>query len=95
MTKQMQLLAPDPEALSPARRGTLSGQAYDAISTMIEQRRLAAGTVIVEQQIADLLGISRTPLREALQRLDFDDARTLLSQSGDRIGPSRGRSSVC
>ncbi len=54
----------------PRRRGTLAGQAYDAISTMIEQRELAAGSVIVEQQIADLLGISRTPLRHALQKLE-------------------------
>lgn len=81
MTKPMQLLAPDPESLSSARRGTLSGQAYEAISTMIEQRRLAAGTVIVEQQIADLLGISRTPLREALQRLE---AEGVLVKSANR-----------
>lgn len=66
MTKQSS--SSDP--VLPQRRGTLAGQAYGAISTMIEQRELAAGSVIVEQQIADVLGISRTPLRHALQKLE-------------------------
>jgi DNA-binding GntR family transcriptional regulator len=37
---------------------------------MIKDRRLKGGEVIVEQRLADELGISRTPLREALQRLE-------------------------
>ncbi len=48
---------------------------------MIEQRELTAGSVIVEQQIADLLGISRTPLRHALQRLE---AQGVLVKSANR-----------
>lgn len=37
---------------------------------MIYQHRLKGGEIIVEARIADMLGISRTPLREALQRLE-------------------------
>jgi DNA-binding GntR family transcriptional regulator len=37
---------------------------------MIRHRRLKGGHVIVEAKLADTLGISRTPLREALQRLE-------------------------
>lgn len=81
MTKQTPPPAIDAESITPARRGTLSGQAYEAISTMIEQRKLASGSVIVEQQIADLLGISRTPLRQALQRLE---AEGVLVKSANR-----------
>ncbi|WP_417522787.1 GntR family transcriptional regulator [Marinovum sp.] len=77
MTKQ----PPSADLALPQRRGTLAGQAYDAISTMIEQRELTAGSVIVEQQIADLLGISRTPLRHALQRLE---AQGVLVKSANR-----------
>ncbi|WP_323766296.1 GntR family transcriptional regulator [Marinovum sp.] len=77
MTKQPS----SPDLSAPQRRGTLAGRAYDAISTMIEQRELAAGSVIVEQQIADLLGISRTPLRHALQRLE---AQGVLVKSANR-----------
>jgi DNA-binding GntR family transcriptional regulator len=48
----------------------LSSLAYRAISEMIRRRRLKGGEVIIEQRLAETLGISRTPLREALQRLE-------------------------
>jgi len=48
----------------------LSNLAYKAVSEMIRSRRLKGGEVIVEAKLADVLGISRTPLREALQRLE-------------------------
>ncbi len=48
----------------------LSNLAYRSISEMIRDRRLRGGDVIVEQRLAEALGISRTPLREALQRLE-------------------------
>jgi DNA-binding GntR family transcriptional regulator len=48
----------------------LSNLAYRAISEMIRDRRLKGGEQIVEARLADVLGISRTPLREALQRLE-------------------------
>jgi len=55
----------------PLRHGDkLAAQAYRAVSDMIRRRRLAAGHVIVEARLAELLGVSRTPLREALQRLE-------------------------
>lgn len=48
----------------------LSNLAYNAVSEMIRARRLRGGEVVVEARLADILGISRTPLREALQRLE-------------------------
>ena len=48
----------------------LSNQAHQAISEMIQRRRLRGGEVIVEARLAEVLNISRTPLREALQRLE-------------------------
>ncbi|MGU3496651.1 GntR family transcriptional regulator [Xanthobacteraceae bacterium A53D] len=48
----------------------LSNLAYNSVSEMIRRRRLSGGEVIVEQRLAETLGISRTPLREALQRLE-------------------------
>ncbi|MDQ1079130.1 GntR family transcriptional regulator [Pseudoroseomonas cervicalis] len=48
----------------------LSGLAYRAVSEMIRDRRLKGGETVVEQRLAETLGISRTPLREALQRLE-------------------------
>lgn len=43
---------------------------YKAVSEMIRHRRLNGGDIIVEARLAETLGISRTPLREALQRLE-------------------------
>lgn len=37
---------------------------------MIRSRRLRGGEIIVEAKLAEVLGTSRTPLREALQRLE-------------------------
>lgn len=49
---------------------SLSALAYNAISNMIRTRRLTGNEIIVEAKLAATLGISRTPLREALQRLE-------------------------
>jgi DNA-binding GntR family transcriptional regulator len=48
----------------------LSGLAHRAVSEMIRDRRLKGGEPIIEAPLAESLGISRTPLREALQRLE-------------------------
>lgn len=39
---------------------------------MIQQRELPVGRPIVETQLAEMLGVSRTPLRQALQRLESE-----------------------
>jgi DNA-binding GntR family transcriptional regulator len=51
---------------------TLSEKAYRALSRMIQERDLPSGQPIVEVQLAERLGISRTPLRQALQRLESE-----------------------
>lgn len=48
----------------------LSARAYGALSRMIHERRLRGGEAILEAKLAADLAISRTPLREALQRLE-------------------------
>lgn len=48
----------------------LSQLAYRAVSEAIHSRRLRGGEVIVEGKLSETLGVSRTPLREALQRLE-------------------------
>jgi len=59
-------------AEKPSERGphNLASLAYNAVSDMIRHRSLKGGYVIVEAKLAEALGISRTPLREALQRLE-------------------------
>ncbi len=48
----------------------LSESVHKRITELIRTRSLASGQVIIEQRLAEKLGVSRTPLREALQRLE-------------------------
>ena len=49
----------------------------DAITASIVERRLMPGTKLAEQQIADLFQVSRTIVRQALNRLSRDHLVTL------------------
>ena len=46
------------------------GDAYSLILAAVDQGTLAPGARLVETELADRLGVSRTPVREALQRLE-------------------------
>ena len=58
-----------------------SDTAYRMVSDLIRKRELRGGEVIVEVKLADMLGVSRTPLREALQRLEGE---RLIVKNGGR-----------
>ena len=47
----------------------LNKKAYDAIKLDILERRLPAGTKLVDSKLAEQYGISRTPIRDALMKL--------------------------
>jgi len=51
-------------------RNSLSQVSYDSVFQMILSRELTGGSVIQERKLADALGVSRTPMREALIRLE-------------------------
>ena len=50
--------------------GADTGDAYSLILEAIDRGDFAPGQRLVETDIADRLGVSRTPVREALQRLE-------------------------
>jgi DNA-binding GntR family transcriptional regulator len=50
----------------------LADQAYAAVRGYIVEGALPPGTRLVEQKLTQSLGVSRTPLREALRRLEQD-----------------------
>jgi DNA-binding GntR family transcriptional regulator len=65
---------------------TLTQTAFDAVMEMIVAGDLPQGAVVSEREIAETLGLSRTPLREALNRLEAQNylrrhGRTLLVQA--------------
>lgn len=53
-------------------RGNLNDSAYEQIKEMILKGSLAPGTRIVESELAEHIGVSRTPVRSALHRLQQD-----------------------
>ena len=61
---------------------SLSQQAYDILRKKIITREFEPGTVLSEQQIAETLGMSRTPIREALVRLQNDQLLKYVPQKG-------------
>jgi DNA-binding GntR family transcriptional regulator len=52
-----------------AERQTLADRAYQQLESMIVTLQLQPGSVVTEGELGALLGIGRTPLREAIQRL--------------------------
>ncbi|HJU65178.1 MAG TPA: GntR family transcriptional regulator, partial [Gemmatimonadaceae bacterium] len=56
-------------ARSKNGRDDRPSRVYHQLRTLIVEARLAPGTRLVESEIAARLGVSRTPVRSALQRL--------------------------
>lgn len=54
------------------RPGPLRQRVYDALLELIITRTLPPGAHLVETELAGLLGVSRQPVREALQRLSTE-----------------------
>jgi len=61
---------------------TLAEQAYRRIEEMIITLHLAPGTVLSEMGLSESLGIGRTPIREALQRLAGEGLVAILPKRG-------------
>lgn len=60
------------ESLGPLAAGlVLSDRVFETVSDAIVSGRIAGGQRVSDKSIAQALGISRTPVREALQRLTW------------------------
>jgi DNA-binding GntR family transcriptional regulator len=55
---------------------------YGTLLSAIVERRLGAGTALSQNKLASHLGVSRTPVREALLRLERDGLVTRLPDTG-------------
>jgi len=61
---------------------SLSEQAYSQLREMIVHLDFAPGDVLREDDLREQLGIGRTPIREALQRLERDHFVTVVPRQG-------------
>lgn len=64
---------------------TLSEKAYDAIEDMIIHGSLPAGSYVTENQLVEMVGLGRTPIREALQRLSHEHMVDIRPRRGIHI----------
>ncbi|MFC4242455.1 GntR family transcriptional regulator [Gryllotalpicola reticulitermitis] len=62
-------------------------RAYDDVKARILSGELAGGDLISEGDVADLLGVSRTPVREAFLRLQVEGFMKLYPKRGAMITP--------
>ncbi len=71
----------------PLKRSNYSDMAAEAVRTMIVNQELPEGERINEVHLSSRLGVSRTPLREALNRLASEGALTKTSNFGYFVKP--------
>lgn len=72
-------LGATPPQSTPESKGDV---AYQRLRKMIVRLDLAPGDVLREEELRDQLGVGRTPIREALQRLEREHFVTVLPRRG-------------
>lgn len=70
----------------PVRRSAIDG-VYERIRKKVLDSELAPGSQILEQELAVMLGVSRTPVREAVIRLHNEGLLEIIPRHGVRIVP--------
>lgn len=69
----------------PAEPVTATDRAYKAVRSGILDGVYSAGQPLREEELADAVGVSRTPIREALRRLDAEGFVEFLPHRGARV----------
>ncbi|MCM0758741.1 MULTISPECIES: GntR family transcriptional regulator [Sporomusa] len=70
------------QEINNPQKKTLTKVAYQKILDMIIEDEISSGGILSENVLADLLGMSRTPIREALRMLQKDDLIEVIQGSG-------------
>lgn len=68
-----------------AERKSLGQDVYDHLKQAIIDQDIAPGARLVESRMAKMLGISRTPLREALHKLEREDWIEKIPSGGFKV----------
>lgn len=71
-----------PARRNPQKSGSLTDKAYSKLEELIVTLQLEPGEVLSEVALSKELGIGRTPIREALQRLSREGLITILPRKG-------------
>jgi DNA-binding GntR family transcriptional regulator len=80
---------PLPEEAPPVRRPSASALALQQLQQWIEDGTLQPGEVLKDTEIAKTLGVSRTPIREAFQRLEQLGLVVTTRNTRTEVAPAR------
>lgn len=77
------------DAMESSSRGRRDGRspAYERLRALIVDRSLAPGALLSEPELAEQLGVSRTPIREALRTLTAEGLAVKLSSNRTIVAP--------
>src|SRR4051812_50176230 len=78
MTSQGTLTAKQPPA---------ADRVYQHVKQAVLERRYEGGTLLTEGELAEAVGVSRTPVREALLRLEVEGLLRLYPEKGALVLP--------
>jgi DNA-binding GntR family transcriptional regulator len=70
---------------APALRSSLADICYDGLKSLIITCEIPPGSRFTEKELINRTGFGRTPVREALARLDFEGLVETLPRSGYRV----------
>jgi DNA-binding GntR family transcriptional regulator len=68
--------------LAVSKRQPLREEVYEALKRAILRGELPSGERLIEEELASVLGTSRTPVREAIHKLEKDDLVARLARGG-------------
>lgn len=75
-----------PEAV-PAKQPPAADRVYGHVKRGVLERRYEGGTLLTEGELAEAVGVSRTPVREALLRLEVEGLIRLYPKKGALVLP--------
>lgn len=66
-------------------RGSLTEKTYNTLKRAILDLDLKPGQLLTEEELSEQLGVSRTPLRSALSKLDYENLITIIPGRGTYV----------
>lgn len=80
---------PIPASTTPVNRSLAREEVYRSLKQWIIELQLAPGEVLRDQELALQLGVSRTPVREALRQLEDEGLVITSFHKWTKVAPSR------
>ena len=78
------MASPNPKSDLSIRK-SLTTTAYEQLEELIVTAELAPGTILSEATLVEQLGIGRTPIREALQKLEREGLIRIMPRKGIKV----------